>query len=125
MNDVAVFWKNKQIIDEAEKTKKEAEELLKEIYPKLIEVCPHPEAITWSLGLRGTGNWVVCKVCGLEDHALIGATPGDEYDYGYAGHMDRDFWKNTVIEQVTEKESWQYRRRHHYQVVGGKVVNKL
>lgn len=125
MSDVKRFWELTRTVEENEEKQKVAKKVLKKAYAELVQICPHPEAVTWNAGIRGWGNWVVCKVCGVTDTARKGATPGDEYDYGYPGSMDKEFWKNTVIETVSEKESWDYRRGHSWKVIDGKVVDKL
>jgi hypothetical protein len=100
-------------------------EELKEKHELLVRVCPHAEAIDRDMNIRGWGRWRVCKACGLEDHALIGATSGDEYDYGYAGHVDENFWAGTDVEVAkNDKEFNKYRKSHDWQVVNGEPVNK-
>lgn len=122
MSDIALFWSLKNMIDMDESIKAEVKQRLKENYPKLIEICPHSEALDWNFGHRGIGDYRVCMICGLEDHESQGGSAGDEYNYGYAGHPDREFWKDAKVRKAKdEKEFWSYRRDHGYRVVGGKV----
>lgn len=120
MNDVAKFWKLKSILDEAEKTKSEAQKILNENYSDLIAICPHSEAIDWSYS---NGVYRVCMICGIEDHSSEGGSPGDEYNYGTNGHPSRSFWKNsTIYKAASEEEHWKYRERgHDFRVKNGKA----
>lgn len=123
MSDIAIFWGLKSIIDNNETIKKEAQKYLNEYYPQLIEICPHSEAIEWDYK-HGQGVFRVCIICGIEDHASEGGTPGDEYDYGYPGYPSRAFWQNTHVRKAEdEKEFSSYRRQHNWRVRNGKAYN--
>lgn len=120
MNDITTFWFLTSQVEEAERKKKEAESLLKDVYPELIRLCPHPEAIDWNFGHRGCGDFRVCAVCGIEDRESYGGTPGDEYNYGTAGRPDPEFWKNSVVRRASsEQEFGSYRRQHGWHVKNG------
>lgn len=104
---------------------KDAKRELKGVYDRLVAVCPHAEAVDHKMNIRGWGTWRVCKACGLEDHAIIGATAGDEYNYGYSGRVDETFWAGTEVTTTkNEKEFNSYRKSHGYQVYGGRAVKK-
>lgn len=121
MSDIAEFYRLLKTVEENEKIKKQVKETLKFSYKSLVQICPHSEAIDWNFGNR-SGDYRVCKICGLEDLASQGGTPGDEYDYGYPGYPNREFWKNTTVTKAkTEKEFWSYRRGHGWRVRDGKL----
>lgn len=124
MNDISYFWKLTKIIEENESTRLNAESTLEKAYSELVRICPHPEAIDWKY--YGIGVFRVCTVCGLEDMASDGGTPGDEYNYGTNGAPNEVFWRDTnIINASSEEEHCEYRRRHHWTIEDGKIVNKF
>jgi hypothetical protein len=63
-------------------------------------------------------------LCGVEDHASEGGTPGDEYNYGSPGSPNRAFWAKTQCRTAKdEKEFWKYRKSHGWKVRDGKAVS--
>ena len=119
MNAIAKFYDLTETVEKYEKQKKKAEKALKAAYKELVFLCPHPKTIDWNFGNR-SGDYRVCMVCGIEDLASQGGTPGDEYDYGYPGYPNKEFWANTVVRKAeNEEEFWSY-RRHHWRVRDGK-----
>jgi hypothetical protein len=121
MNDIAKFYRLKTTVEEQERIKDNAKRLLKNAYSELVKICPHSEAIDHDFNRR-QGVFRVCKICGIEDHASEGGTPGDEYNYGYPGSPSREFWKHSEIEKTDdEKYFWTFRRQHGWQVRDGKV----
>lgn len=120
VNDVSNFYRLTKTVVENENLVSNAKAILKEAYAELVMVCPHPEAIDHNYGNRG-GDYRVCMVCGIEDLASEGGTPGDEYDYGYPGRPNREFWKNSTVRKAkNEEEHWKYRRSHGWRVKNGK-----
>ena len=105
-----------------EKIIKEAKIDLKAIFADYVLVCPHVDVASWTP--YGGGTWYVCMSCGLEDRAVIGATSGDEYNYGYLGHVDKDYWANSNIHKISDKKSWNYRKSHGWILLDGKPVEK-
>lgn len=125
MNDIAKFYSLVKTVEENEETKSKAEKALNEAYAELVLICPHSEAIDHNYGGR-SGDYRVCMICGLEDLASQGGTPGDEYNYGYPGSPNREFWKGANVRRAKdEKEHWKYRRNHHWRVKNGKVANSF
>lgn len=124
LTDTGKFYLALKGVEDNEFKLQEAKDALKVLYPILVEHCPHTMVADWKTNTRGLGTWRICKICGLEDHALIGATSGDEYNYGYPGYIDYDFWGKPEVEEVSDKKIWDYRKSHTFQVVGGKVVEK-
>jgi hypothetical protein len=125
MNDIAKFYSLVKTVEENEEVKANAKKALKEAYAELVLICPHSEAIDYNYS-KGNGDYRVCMICGLEDLASEGGTPGDEYNYGYPGSPNRDFWKDANIRRAkNEKEHWKYRRGHYWRVRDGKVVDSL
>jgi hypothetical protein len=122
--DIAQFVKFKRQVDEDEQAIKDAKERLKNAYAFLVALCPHSEAVDVKSNLRGVGTKRICKICGITDYASEGGTPGDEYDYGYPGYPSRSFWKDTEVEVISQKESWQYSRSHEWVVKNGKAVKR-
>lgn len=125
MNDIAKFYAAKKTADDNEEIIIKAKAALADAYAELVYLCPHSEAIDWKYG--GSAVFRVCMICGVIDMASQGGTTGDEYNYGYAGHPHREFWKNSkIMEAKSENEHWSYRNRNHeYIVKGGKVVNRF
>lgn len=121
MSDVATFYKALTEVDRYEAQLKKAKQKLKIFHKTLVLNCPHTEVVDHKMSSRGSGTWRTCKICGLEDHALIGATDGDEYNYGYAGSIDRSFWGDCEVETVDEKTFWKYRKGHGFQVKNSSV----
>lgn len=123
---VYTFYRALRDVEEFEAIKKRAEIGLKKAYAELIQNCPHSEAVQAPSGIRGCGPLRICKICGVEDHSLIGQTTGDEYDYGYAGRIDEKFWGDCEVEQFAKinTEFWKYRRGHNYRVSGGEAREK-
>lgn len=122
MSDIAKFWSLLNIINTAEEKKSEAEAVLKEHYREFIEMCPHSEALDWRYG--SSGVYRVCMICGVEDLASQGGSPGDEYDYGYPGHPNKEFWAGSKVKTAdTEAHHWEWRRKHshNYKVWDGEV----
>lgn len=118
------FLTLKNNVEANEAIRARADKELKELYPLLVEYCPHPEAIDHKYGRSGVFR--VCTTCGLEDHASQGGTPGDEYNYGYPGSPNREFWAGTEVRVAdNEAEHWKYRRQHGFRVSGGKVTKGL
>jgi hypothetical protein len=115
------FLTLKNNVEVNEGLKDRATKELDALYPLLIQYCPHLEAIDHRYHSR-SGVYRVCTTCGLEDRASEGGTPGDEYDYGYPGSPNREFWKNTEIRVAeSEAEHWKYRKSHGYRIVNGAV----
>jgi hypothetical protein len=121
VTDLAEFYRLTKNVRKQEKAIKVAREMLKQDYAKLVMICPHFEAADWKSSMRGVGVTRICKICGVEDHASKGGTPGDEYNYGYPGYPDDDFWGHAEIEKVSEKEFYKLRRSHGYRVRNGEV----
>ena len=126
MNDIAKFYNAITNINYYEQQAKDAKEKLKPLYDTLVSLCPHSEAVQGPSGIQGMGPIRICKICGVEDQSLIGATSGDEYNYGYAGRLDTDFWLDCAVEEFDSvgPEFWKYFKNHGYRVVGGKAVKK-
>ena len=99
---------------------KESKAELETKYAILVNLCPHAEVADHHMS-HGMGTWRVCKTCGLEDHALVGASSGDEYNYGYPGRIDEKFWAGSEAELVDENTFNSYRKQHRWQVVNGGV----
>lgn len=104
-----------------EKVIKNAKTDLKAIFADYVLVCPHVDVASWTP--YGGGTWYVCQSCGLEDHGS-GGTPGDEYNYGTHGTVDRNYWANSNIHKISDKESWKYRKGHSWKLINGKPVEK-
>lgn len=122
VNDLAHFYTLLTNVDTYEQLKKTATENLKELYSQLVPICPHSQAVDHKYPKMGTFR--VCKICGVEDQASYGGTPGDEYDYGYPGKPDPSFWNNATVEQAQdEKYFWTFRRQHGWTVKNGKATN--
>lgn len=122
--DVGDFYRVTRDIEKFEQQKVEAKKQLKKLYSELVPGCPHTESIDHRSKLRGVGVTRICKICGIEDHASEGGTPGDEHDYGYPGSPNREFWKGSNVETTTdEKYFWTFRRDHNWRVENGKAVN--
>lgn len=125
MSDIAKFWHLKNLVEVNEEKKREAQHELDGAYKELVMICPHSEALDWNYG-NHSGDYRVCMICGLEDRASEGGTPGDEYNYGYPGRPNREFWKGSDIRKAKNaKEFSMYRRRHGYFVHNGKVTSWL
>lgn len=123
MGEVAEFYRLHNTVQAGEARLKEVKKTLKEAYAKFVLICPHPEAIDWNYGRQGTFR--VCMVCGVTDYASEGGTEGDEYNYGYPGSPNKQFWKNSNIRKAeSEKEHWKYRVGHEWIVRDGKVVDR-
>jgi len=121
--DLGKFYRLNQDIQENEALKKRAEKALKEAFAELVPECPHSESIDHKSSLSGVGVTRICKICGVEDHASEGGTPGDEYNYGYPGSPNRTFWKGSNVEVTKdEKRFWSFRRHHGWRVQDGKAV---
>lgn len=122
MNNVADFYKYHSQAQALEGIKRDAEKDLNDIYPKLIALCPHSDVAETSE--TSQGRFRICKICGVEDHASRGGTPGDEYNYSTNGHPDDDFWGRDC---KPEKVDWngysdiRYKHSHHYYVRNGKA----
>ncbi len=123
MSDAAVYTKSdlsralalKDKMLTLEKLVKDSQKELMETYDQFVVLCPHTYAAATDIGNR-QGIWYICKDCGVEDRASVGGSSGDEYDYGYPGHVNKDFWKDSLVEHV-EKSAWmKYRRPHRYTV---------
>lgn len=94
-------------------------------YETLVKTCPHADVIDHKWNIRGWGTWRICKTCGLEDRAQIGGTPGDEYNYGTPGHIDKNFWEGAHVEIAkNENEFKKYRKNHYWQVENGAPVSR-
>ena len=121
--DLGVFYRLSRDIEDYEKQEKEAKKALKKLYSELVPQCPHSEAVLHYF--KSTRQkYQVCKICGLEDSCGYKSTPGDEYDYGYAGYPHPDVWGKANVETTTdEKYFWTFRKQHGWRVNGGKVVN--
>lgn len=122
MSDIGKFWALLNLLNEAETKKKEAEAVLKENYLEFIKLCPHSEALDWRYG--GSGIFRVCMICGVEDRASQGGTSGDEYNYGYPGHPNKEFWAGSNVKTADSEAhhwEWRYKHSHSYRVSGGKV----
>lgn len=122
--DLGRFYIVLNEIEAAEKAKKAAEKALKQAYKELVPNCPHSEAVLHFFSSTRQ-KYQVCKICGLEDSCGYRSTPGDEYDYGYAGYPHPDVWGKSNVEVTKdEKYFWTFRKQHGWQVNGGKVVNR-
>ncbi len=104
---------------------KDSKKKLKKVYAELVQACTHPEAIQYKPNVRGWGPHRVCKVCGVKDSANKGATAGDEYNYGYAGHPDEDFWGDCDVEVTTDEKVWNSYSRSGWVVKDGKAVKGI
>lgn len=123
MNEIAKFYALIRAVEENEAVKAEAERALEIAYDSLVEICPHSEAVEHSSKIRGVGATRICKICGLVDHASQGGTPGDEYNYGYPGYPDREFWKDSNVE-VTDDHAYfhTFAKGHRWRVERGEAV---
>lgn len=122
--DLGRFYNLTRTIEAQEKNKAQAEKILKQTYAELVPECPHSEAVLHYFSSTRQ-KYQVCKICGLEDSCGYNSTPGDEYNYGYAGYPHPDVWKDSNVEVTTdEKYFWTFRKQHGWQVNGGKVVNR-
>jgi len=120
--DVAKFYRLHKIAEEGEAEKERLLKLLTLTYEELVWICPHPEAIEYNFNIQGHGPVRVCKVCGVEDHSSEGGTPGDEYNYGYPGHVSKTFWKNSEVEVTKDRARFfTFRRQHNWKVSKGQV----
>jgi hypothetical protein len=119
MNDVAQFYKFVRSMEDNEQKAKDAKDALRFTYAKLVEICPHSEAVEHRFNSGGT--YRICKICGIEDHESVGGTPGDEYNYGTHGRPDPKFWGDADVENIKdEKYFWTFRKQHGWKVVNGK-----
>lgn len=111
-------------IEATEKKVAKGKKNLKALYAELVPNCPHSEAVLHYF--KGTRQkYQVCKICGLEDSCGYKSSPGDEYDYGYAGYPHPDVWGDANVEVTTdEKYFWTFRKQHGWAVNGGKVVGR-
>lgn len=118
--NLAAFYRLTRAVDADEQLRKDVQKRLKENYDELVKICPHSEAVDRASSRRGEGVARCCKICGITDYASEGGTPGDEYNYGTAGHPSRSFWAGSHIETVSDKEWFKYNRHHEWVVTDGK-----
>ena len=104
---------------------KDSKNKLTRVIDELVPACTHPEAIQIQFQHRGWGPHRKCKVCGVKDTSRKGATPGDEYDYGYPGHPDEDFWGDCDVEVTKDEKVWDQYEWSNWVVKDGKAVKGL
>lgn len=122
MSDTRNFYAALCEVTDNEFIRDEAKSKLEKAYPVLVESCPHIEAIEYNFNIHGSAPVRICKTCGVEDHGIIGQTSGDEYNYGFAGRHDHEFWKDTKIEVTSDRHKFfGFRKQHGFRVVSGKV----
>lgn len=117
-SEISEFYFLTNFVNKSERKLAEIQENLSISYDTLVNTCPHPEAVDRPSGSTGVARR--CKVCGITDYASEGGTPGDEYNYGYAGHPNKSFWSGTKIVSTTEEEFNNSRRHHDWVVTDGK-----
>lgn len=123
--NIATFYKLTKAVEEDESLLVEAKKRLKLNYDDLVPMCPHTEAVDRKSTLRGAGTTRRCLICGITDYASQGGTPGDEYDYGYPGYPDKNFWAGSEVTVVTDQEFDKTRRYHEWVVEGGKARKRF
>lgn len=125
MNDIAQFYKLTKTVDELEEIRRTAGKELLKLYDSLVEICPHSEAVDRKSNVRGVGTTRRCMICGVTDYASEGGSPGDEYNYGYAGYPSTSFWKGAKVTEVTDKEFNKYERYHEWVITDGKLRKRF
>jgi hypothetical protein len=117
---LARFFNLVDTVEQQEALVKKAGAILKESYWELVQICPHSKCVQFTYTGLGYGPFRVCKICGIEDQASEGGTPGDEYNYGHAGHPNYAFWADSCVEETDDKKYFEsFRREHGWSVKDG------